>query len=88
MQLVAMATISCPKGHLPNAIAKKDYPWIKLTKMTPSAVAVGAPGDMWHMPPRGEAAAPTAMALGGRLQITGINDPQRNRLAWWALLPH
>ena len=71
-------SIFCPKEPLPRWIDKKDYMWINLTKRTPSAVAAGAAGDTWHLPPRQEAAGPAATAGGGRAVHNGCGTVQRN----------
>lgn len=39
------------RDHLANTIGRKDPLRIKVTKKTPWAVAAGAPGDTWHLPP-------------------------------------
>ena len=67
------------KDPLPNAIDKKDYLRIKMSKKTPSPVAAGAAGDTCHRPPHQEAAGPAATTGGGRARYNGFGTVQQSR---------
>jgi hypothetical protein len=82
-----LLVIFCPKGPPPNAIVKKDYLRIKLSKRTPSLVAAGAAGDTCHLPPRQEAAGPAATAGGGRAGQNGNLGRDGTGQGRWAMPP-